>query len=67
VKWLLDFQSPEQRMLNIGLACVSSVILYASGTFVLTWWTLKSFDRVIDRPDSARAVARRSSEVKQKA
>ena len=50
VKWLLDFESPEQRMLNIGLTCVLSVALYAGGAFVLALWTLKSFDRVIDRP-----------------
>ena len=31
VKWLLDFESPEQRMLNIGLTCVLSVALYAGG------------------------------------
>ena len=59
VKWLLDFESPEQRMLNIGLTCVLSVALYAGGAFVLALWTLKSFDRVIDRPGSTTAVARR--------
>jgi ABC-type Na+ efflux pump permease subunit len=49
-KWLLDFQSPDERMLELGLTCVLSVVLYASATFGLALWTLKSFDRVIDRP-----------------
>ena len=52
VKWLLDFQTPEQRLLDIGLTCLLSVALYASGAFVLALWTLKSFERVIDRPGS---------------
>lgn len=64
VTWLIDFQSPDNRLLGIALTCILSVVLYASGTTVLAWWTLKSFDRVIDRPSSATAVARRPPEVK---
>jgi ABC-type transport system involved in multi-copper enzyme maturation permease subunit len=59
VKWLLDFESPEQRMLNIGLTCALSVALYAGSAFVLALWALKSFDRVIDRPGSTTAAGRR--------
>jgi ABC-type transport system involved in multi-copper enzyme maturation permease subunit len=58
-KWLLDFESPEKRLLDIALTCLLSVALYAGGTFVLAIWTLKSFDRVIDRPGSTTASARR--------
>jgi ABC-type transport system involved in multi-copper enzyme maturation permease subunit len=67
VKWLLDFESPDQSMLEIGLTCALSVALYACATFALALWTLKSFDRVIDRPRSMRALARPAREVKRTA
>ena len=35
VKWLLDFETPEKRLLAIALTCVLSVALYAGGAFVL--------------------------------
>src|SRR5262249_49916337 len=41
VKWLVDFQASDERMIVILLTCVLSVALYASGTFVLALWTLK--------------------------
>ena len=61
VKWLLDFESPDQQhaqnwidMCTFGGRCTPAT------TFVLALWALKSFDRVIDRPGSTRAVARHS-------
>jgi hypothetical protein len=64
VKWLIDFQSPDRHLLDIALASLVSVALYAGATSVLALWTLKSFDRVIDRPGATTAVARRPPEVK---
>jgi ABC-type transport system involved in multi-copper enzyme maturation permease subunit len=58
VKWLIDFESPDKRMLAIALTCVLSVALYGSATIVLALWTLKAFDHVIDRPVNRDASAR---------
>jgi ABC-type transport system involved in multi-copper enzyme maturation permease subunit len=54
-KWLLDFEFPDNRLLTIALTCALSIALYAGATFALASWTLKSFDRVIDRPRSVAA------------
>jgi ABC-type transport system involved in multi-copper enzyme maturation permease subunit len=64
VKWLIDFGSPDKHMLEIAFTGLLSVALYACGTFVLAVWTLRSFDRVLDRPGSTTAVARHRPEGK---
>lgn len=64
--WLLDFEAPEKRLLEIALACGLSVALYAVGAVVLAWWTVKSFDRVIDRPDFRTVIALHPAQAKPK-
>jgi hypothetical protein len=60
-KWLIDFESPDERLLAIAFTGLLSVALYAGATLILALWTLKSFDRVIGRPSSPNvAVGRRS-------
>src|SRR5262249_18338397 len=56
--WLLDFPAPDDHMRQTAEACALSVALYAVGTIVLACWTLKSFDRVIDRAVSTAVATR---------
>jgi hypothetical protein len=49
-KWLIDFESPDKRLLAIAFTGLLSVALYAGATLILALWTLKSFDRAIGRP-----------------
>jgi hypothetical protein len=49
-KWLLDFESPDEHLVATAFTCLLSVAIYAGGALALALWTLKSFDRMIERP-----------------